>query len=193
MLRLVLVDVLSHILEAAGDVRRFVARCCEDVVGGDDAADADQKEARHQHAGMLRQKGFDAGFPDAGCGGRGRRFRCAGGPGLGGMGGGLFSGQACAPVSEWLVRAKLYCMTAFTRRGFLAASSLDLAACAQRRVAIPPAPSLPRLARVPVSAGRVSRTPQRLLPFGPALFVRRDDERGSPTTRLTAAAVTPVI
>ena len=104
------------------------------------------------------EKRFDAGFPDAGRGGRGRRFRCGGGPGLDGIGGGLFSGQACAPVSERLVRAKLHCMTAFTRRGFLAASSLGLAACAQRRIAIPPAPALPRLAHVRVSAG--PRDPQ---------------------------------
>ena len=65
MLRLVVVDVLRDVLQAAGDVRRFVAGGGEDVVGGDDAADAEQKEAGRQHAGMLREKRFDAGFPDA--------------------------------------------------------------------------------------------------------------------------------
>jgi hypothetical protein len=105
MLRLILVDVLSDVLQAAGDVRRFVARGCEDVVGGDDTADPEQEEARYEQTGMLRQKRFDAGLPDAGCGGRGRRFDCAGGPGLTGIGSGLFFGQACAPVSKWLVRA----------------------------------------------------------------------------------------
>ena len=44
-------------------------------------------------------------------------------PGFARIRGGLFSGQTCAPVSERLVRAKLHCMTALTRRGFLAASS----------------------------------------------------------------------
>ena len=70
MLRFVPVDVLSHILQAAGDVGRFVAGRCEDVVGGDDAADPEQEEASHQHTGMLREKRFDAGFPNAGWGGR---------------------------------------------------------------------------------------------------------------------------
>ena len=50
MLRLVLVDVLRDVLQAAGDVRRFVAGSGEDVVCGDDAAGAQQQEAGGQHA-----------------------------------------------------------------------------------------------------------------------------------------------
>jgi D-amino-acid oxidase len=64
-------------------------------------------------------------------------------------------------------------MTAFTRRGFLAASSLGLTACAQRRTAIPPVPALPRLARVHVSSGRVIRSTVGLRPFRPAGFMVR--------------------
>ncbi len=105
MLRFVSIDVLSHILQAAGDVGGFVPRGGEDVIGGDDAAGAKQEEAGRQHAGMLREKRFDAGCPDAGWGGRGWCFGCLGRSGFPGIGGGLFSGQACAPVSERLVRA----------------------------------------------------------------------------------------
>ena len=72
MLRLVMVDMLRDVLQAAGDVRRFVARGGEDVVSGDDAADAEQQETGHQHAGVLREEGFDAGLPRAGDGWRGR-------------------------------------------------------------------------------------------------------------------------
>jgi D-amino-acid oxidase len=72
-------------------------------------------------------------------------------------------------------------MTAFTRRGFLAASSLGLAACAQRRIAIPPAPALPRLARLHVSAGRVIRSTVGLRPFRPAGFVVRAEKLDAKT------------
>jgi hypothetical protein len=41
MLGLVIIDVLGDILQAAGDVRRFVAGGGEDVVGRDNAADAE--------------------------------------------------------------------------------------------------------------------------------------------------------
>ena len=105
MLRLVSIDVLSHILQAASDVGGFVAGGGEDVVSGGDAADSKQEEASCQNAGMLREKGLDAGFPDAGWGGCGRCFGCLGRSGFPGIGGGLSLGQACAPVSEWLVRA----------------------------------------------------------------------------------------
>jgi hypothetical protein len=98
MLRFVSIDVLSDILQAAGDVRGFVACGCEDVVGGDDAADPQQEEASRQDARMLRQKWFDAGVPDAGRGGRGWCFGCLGRSGFPGIGGGLSLGQACAPV-----------------------------------------------------------------------------------------------
>ncbi|MEO8371471.1 MAG: FAD-dependent oxidoreductase [Candidatus Solibacter sp.] len=65
-------------------------------------------------------------------------------------------------------------MTAHTRRGFLAASTLGLAACAQRRipVAATVAPR-PQLARVNVSADRVIRSIAGLRPFRPSGFVVR--------------------
>src|ERR1019366_1607404 len=102
MLRFVMVDVLRHVLQPAGDVRRLVARGGEDVGSGYDAADPEQEEAHHQQAGIFRQKGFDAGLPDAGNGGRGRRNGWLDGPGFPGLRGGLFSGQAYAPgVNGW--------------------------------------------------------------------------------------------
>jgi hypothetical protein len=80
-------------------VRRFVGRGGEDVVGGDHAADREQDEASHQQAGMLRQKGLDAGVPDAGDGGRGRSG-CVNGAGFPGLRGCLFSGQDWAPAMK---------------------------------------------------------------------------------------------
>jgi D-amino-acid oxidase len=72
-------------------------------------------------------------------------------------------------------------MTAFTRRGFMAASSLGLAACAQRRTAVAPAPALPRMARVHVSSGRIIRSTVGLRPFRPAGFVVRAEKLDAKT------------
>jgi D-amino-acid oxidase len=72
-------------------------------------------------------------------------------------------------------------MTALTRRGFLAAASLGLAACAQRRTAISTVPAMPRLARVRVSAGRVIRSTVGLRPFRPSGFVVRADRLDAKT------------
>ncbi len=72
-------------------------------------------------------------------------------------------------------------MTAITRRGFLAASSFGLAACAQRRIAIAPAPAIGRLARVRVSASRVIRSTVGLRPFRPAGFVVRAEKLDAKT------------
>ena len=99
MLRLVMIDVLRDVLQAAGDVRRFVAGGGEDVVSGDDAADAEEEEASHQYSRMLLEEGFDAGLPRRRRRRRGRRLWCENGPGFAGFGGSLFSGQTCAPVS----------------------------------------------------------------------------------------------
>ena len=97
-----MVDVLRHVLQPAGDVRRLVARGGEDVVSGYDVADPEQEEAHHQQARVFHQKRFDAGLPDAGNGGRGRRPGWLAGPGFPGLRGGLFSGQAYAPeVNGW--------------------------------------------------------------------------------------------
>jgi len=65
-------------------------------------------------------------------------------------------------------------MTAHTRRGFLAATTLGLAACAQRRIPVAAA-TTPRaqLARVHVAADRVIRTIAGLRPFRPSGFVVR--------------------
>jgi D-amino-acid oxidase len=72
-------------------------------------------------------------------------------------------------------------MTALTRRGFLAASPLGLAACAQRRIAIPAAPAMPRMARVHVSSGRVIRSTVGLRPFRPSGFVVRAEKLDAKT------------
>ena len=72
-------------------------------------------------------------------------------------------------------------MTAFTRRGFMAAASLGLAGCAQRRIAIAPAPAMPRLAAVRVSASRVIRSTVGLRPFRPAGFVVRAEKLDAKT------------
>ncbi len=72
-------------------------------------------------------------------------------------------------------------MTAFTRRGFLAASSLSLAACAQRQKRISATPAAPRLARVHVSADRVIRSTVGLRPFRPSGFVVRAEKLDAKT------------
>src|SRR4051794_19154544 len=73
-------------------------------------------------------------------------------------------------------------MTVHTRRGFLAASTLGLAACAQRRIpvaaAVAPRPQLPR---VNVAADRVIRTIVGLRPFRPSGFVVRAEKLDSKT------------
>ena len=70
-----------------------------------------------------------------------------------------------------------------SRRAFLAASSLSLAACAQRRtrIAPAPAPAIPTAARVRVSADRVIRSTVGLRPFRPAGFVVRAEKLDSKT------------
>src|SRR5579863_7928993 len=60
-----------------------------------------------------------------------------------------------------------------SRRALLAGSSLALAGCATRRVAIVPTP---HLARVKVAAGRVIRTIAGLRPFRPSGFVVRAEK-----------------
>jgi D-amino-acid oxidase len=72
-------------------------------------------------------------------------------------------------------------MTALTRRDFLAASSLSLAACAQRQARISTAPAVPRLARVHVAADRVIRSTVGLRPFRPSGFVVRAEKLDAKT------------
>ena len=72
-------------------------------------------------------------------------------------------------------------MTGFTRRAFLAASPLGLAACAQRRIAAPATPAFSRLARVRVSSGRVIRNTVGLRPFRPSGFVVRAEKLDAKT------------
>jgi glycine/D-amino acid oxidase-like deaminating enzyme len=70
-----------------------------------------------------------------------------------------------------------------TRRDFLAASSLSLAACAQRRtrIASAPAPTVPMAARVRVSSDRVIRSTVGLRPFRPSGFVVRAEKLDTKT------------
>src|SRR4051812_13269558 len=78
--------------------------------------------------------------------------------------------------------AKLHCMTALTRRSFLAGPAFALAGCAARRR---PAPrtmlAAQGVARVRVAPDRVIRTIVGLRPFRPSGFVVRTQKLDSKT------------